>query len=376
MEKYKYVVCSTQYPSYGGCSTVTYSFIKYLISNKCKVSGLFFNKSLVNIDPDNIGGIFLVKFKYSSYDRFFKNKTDDFSQDKINNILENVNSYLESEPDVIICVGNHVSTFIKYFYPNKKIIMFTCGIIYKKFMTSNDSFNLLLDKICNDEEIKKSSSAMQENMDIKNSDIIVPNSDIMIYAYNKIYPIFKDKIYQKYFDTSNLISVVNTYNYTETVKDIDIIIISSRLDRIEKNNLFLIPILEKETNDKYVKCFIGNNNTQFVHIKNSIFTDLIPHNEIYSYLSRSKLLILPSLYESASNVIREALHCKCLILTSNNVGFNSLYPDISICTSFDHSLWENKMIYLIDNYNDIIKNYNIKYEDSCSLNDILKEINL
>jgi len=146
------------------------------------------------------------------------------------------------------------------------------------------------------------------------------------------------------------------------------LIISSRLDRYEKNNLFLLPILEKY--EKYVKCFIGENSKQFEHIPNSIFTGLIPHKNVYEYLLRGKLLIIPSLYESSNNTVREALQCKCLILTSNNVGFYSLYPKFSICESYDINEWENKMIFILDNYYDLIDNYKINFDGSCTIEDM------
>ena len=194
----------------------------------------------------------------------------------------------------------------------------------------------------------------------------------MIDIYNKIYPEFKSKIYQQYYDTSKLIEQLEDINDLKFNKEYDIIIISSRLDREIKNNMFLIPILNKYPN--YKKCFIGENYSKFKDIENSICTGLISHKEVYKYLAKSKLLIVPSLFESANNTIREALQCKCLILTSNNIGFYSFYPEISICTTFDENEWDNKMTNLVDNYSEIIKDYKINFDGSLTIEDIIKTV--
>lgn len=374
-KKINFIVSSTQYTGYGGAATVAYAMVKYLRNLNYKCAGLFFNKSkCVNYNPNKFEGIYLMRYNHTSYQKYKDkdhSKIESFCEITKNKIIEYLNDY----PDIIFCIGNQSPSFCREMFPDSKIIMITSGIIYYKRNQEFTSINDLINKFNNSksETYKKTSYAKQEIIDIELSNLIVPNSDIMLDVYKSIYPEFIEKIYNKYFDTSKLVENLDKIEITNDVeKDIDIIIVSSRLDRYEKNNLFLLPILEKY--DKYTKCFVGDNNEKFRHITNSIFTGLIPHDKIYDYFKRSKLLIVPSLYESSNNTVREALQCKCLILTSNNVGFYSLYPKFSICDTYNTTDWESKMTYILDNYDSLIVDYKIDFSGSCTVDEICNTV--
>ena len=369
----KILVASTQYTGYGGAATVAYALIKYLRSLEYKCSGLFFNKSkCVNYDPNSLGNIYLLTYSYTSHQKYVKNITEPtFDENAKNKIVNDICINLDSSPNVILCIGSHSSTFCRELFPESKIVMITSGIVYYRHNVKISSVRNLLELLSGPTAhfYKKASYAKQEIDDMRSSDLIVPNSDLMLDVYRSIYPEYSEKIYTGYFDTSKIVETLDDVKFDCSIKkDIDIIIISSRLDRYEKNILFLLPILEKYS--EYSKCFIGENKKHFEHLPNSIFTDLIPHGFVYNYLSRAKLLIVPSLYESSNNAIREALQCKCLILTSNNVGFYSLYPKFSICESYDLSEWESKMIFLLENYDSLIVDYKIDFNGSCTIKDI------
>lgn len=366
------LICATQYPGYGGVATIAYSFIKYLRHNNYNTCGLFYNRSKANCDPNDINGVFLLKYKKTAYDIYIKNIKDDLfdEQDKINTI-ENIVKYLDESPKIIFCIGNGSSSFSKQLFPSSKIIFGTSGIVYyKSKLFERLSLTEYLEKIKINKSVKNESYGKQEIDDLECSNIIVPNSDIMIDVYNTTYPEFQHKITHQYFDTTKYIN--HSHYFDKCKKYIDIIIISSRLNRLVKNNLFLYSFFEKC--NKYKKCFVGENNDIFLNLPNSIFTGLISHDEVYTYLSRSKLLIIPSLFESSNNTAREAYGCKCLILTSNNVGFHKKYPEYSICTSFDINEWEQKAIYLLDNYHFLIDEYKIDFCDQLKFDDLIKMI--
>lgn len=372
----KIIVSSLQYPTYGGAATVAYAMIKYLRNINIDTCGLFFNKSSVfDYDPDKIGGIFLAKYKYRS-NEIYTNGSIDESKAGINNFNENlimdvkisINNYLKGNPSLILCIGNNIASFNKAIYPNVKIIMFVAGVVYSRYYANrNLSIRdyLKLDNVI--VKLKQTSYALHEIDDIKSSHKIIPNSDLMLEAYNKIYPEYKDKICQDIFDTSNLVNcllksddLMTSINNNVT-KDIDVIIICSNLNRLEKNVMFLKPLLKKY--DNYKKCLIGENNENYLDLDNTILTGFVPYLKVHEYLSRSKLLILPSLCESAGNVVREAVKNKCLVLTSNNVGFYKCFPEISICNTFEIEQWEQKMTRLIINYSSIIKDYEINFNN-------------
>jgi hypothetical protein len=54
----KIIVSSTQYPYYGGAATNAYALIKFFRSYGHRVAGIYFIDKNVNIDPENIGGVF------------------------------------------------------------------------------------------------------------------------------------------------------------------------------------------------------------------------------------------------------------------------------------------------------------------------------
>ena len=85
------------------------------------------------------------------------------------------------------------------------------------------------------------------------------------------------------------------------------------------------------------------------------------------YLSESKILLFPSLFDSNSNTMREAYHHKCLPLITRNVGFYELYPDYLICDNYTIDEWVNKLNYLLENY-ETVKNTQIDYDENFDVN--------
>ena len=378
----KILVSSTQYVGNGGVGTVAYALVKHLRDKGYKTAGLFYNKSkAVNFDPGNLGGIYIMRYQGTMHEKY-KNKSVKMLDENEANLEKNrIIEYLGTIPDLIICIGHQSPSFNKELFADCSsgscaipIIMCTSGIIYyKRAHEKIQSLRDFLEYVEDNPQIKKTSYGKQEIEDIECCDLIVPNSDIMIEVYNTIYPEFKHKIEQQYYDTSKIVECLEEHKkFIVKDKDIDILVVSSRLDREEKNCKFLIPMLEKY--DKYSKCFIGGNPDSFQHVPNSIFTGMISHANVYDYMARAKVLVVPSLYESANNTIREALQCKCLILTSNNVGFFSMYPDISICKSFDLQEWEDRMVYLIENYDNIVVDYKVDFIGSLSIEEIIAKV--
>lgn len=354
------IISATQLPFNGGASTVAYALIKYLRNNGHNSYGIFFNRSGGKADPYKYGQIYLIRTGITIYDKY--NSKYDIDKDLDPNIIAKIKNEILS-PDIIICIGLHTPSYMRHMYPNTKIIMITSGIIlYKAFQNIKISIQELLKNPNVFEKAKRTSFGKQDVEDMRVSDMIIPNSPLMITIYNKIYPEYKYKISDSFIDTSKFVEIFNANTLMPNVeKDIDIIVVSSRLDRMEKNCAFLIPIL-KELN--YKSCFVGSNNDAFKEIPNVILPNMINHNELNNYYARSKLLIVPSLYESSGNIIREALPHNCLILLSNNVGFYSAFPEVSVCQTFNENEWKDKIIYLIENYKDIIVDYKIKFNET------------
>ena len=109
-----------------------------------------------------------------------------------------------------------------------------------------------------------------------------------------------------------------------------------------KNNLFLLDVLKNREFDKYTKIIIGEKSDLFKDVNNITVLPLQIQEKCLEYMSKSKLLLHPALYESNSNTIREAYYHKCLPMITRNVGYNELF-DYLICQNFVVEEWVNKV---------------------------------
>ena len=340
------LVVSTQYPSYGGASTNAYAIIKYLRQNNYNVIGVFIeNDDDIDVDPENMGNIY--HFKLYPFQYGMTNKILEYR--KIINAVGN------RAPSIILCKNYLSPIYSKILYPNSKIIYLVSGLCNAIEICTQTPTNLIISnniKLC---------QSKNEIRAINNSDLIVINSMITFTIFNTSYGEYKNKLYPKIVDTSQYASILIDDGANNNNKIYDFIIVASILTRKEKNNEFLIQILKNPLFDQYSKLIVGNNNINFFDIPNATIYDSLPHNTLMNLMNRSKILLYPSLYDSNSNTIREAVYNKCLILMSNNIGFYESFPDFSICKTYELEEWINKSIYLVNNYDTIVKNYNIDF---------------
>lgn len=349
------LLASTQYPGYGGAATNTYALIKFLRSVGYRAYGIFFENSNVNVDPANIGNI--VRFDCSSFDR---NDTDKIASYR--KILDNI---IMAEPTLMLCKNYMAPTYCRTLYPTVKNIYLVSGIShFSIFFPKMAAQNLLMSDI----DIPIFNPEVRA---INNSDLVVTNSKISLSLINRIYPKFIKKIYPHPIDTTKEIqSLMETSQISKFEKNYDFIVTASLLTRNDKNNLFLVNVLKDPRFDKYTKIIIGDNNSEFKSIPNSTVINILPHNELLNYMKKSKILLYPSLSDANPNTVREAIYQKCMALISNNIGYYEKFPNFSVCTSYDKNEWVKKSMFLIENYDKLIKTYNIDFgvnEDIVSL---------
>ena len=197
-------------------------------------------------------------------------------------------------------------------------------------------------------------------------DKIVCNSNITKSIFKKIYPEFKEKI-GKVIDTT---CVSKNIVMESKNKEYDIAIVCSNLTRKCKNNEFLIPILKNPIFNKYKKIIVGNNYENFQFIPNSICTGLLSHTEAIKIMSKSKILLFPSFFDSNSNTVREAYNHKCIPIITKNIGYAELFPTYLVCNGFSIDEWTNKIFRTITYYS-YIKHIKIDYQKTISINDFL-----
>jgi hypothetical protein len=358
LNKHKlYVVSSTQYPSYGGAATNAYAIIKYMRSIGCKVAGVFFHMEINDADPDMIGGIFLYKYKITAIHH------------NIHYIMNDVVNYLGGKPHICLAKNYIAPIFCKE--------IFNCYTIYLvSGINSLNNLNYPVSDILNNKIKYKFCDIAYETKCNEIVDMIVVNSDITYKLFLTIYPQVKHKMYKHHVDTTSMLNSLSIIDkQTEYIKEYDILICCSNLDRQVKNNVFLINILKNTLFDKYTKCIIGENNLQYQGIINCVYTDLIQQSACINYMQKSKLLLFPSFFDSNSNTVREAYFCKCLPLITKNIGTYELFPDFLICNSFNETEWIEKIIHILTNY-DMLKDTIINYGDINDFNKLLNKINI
>ena len=327
------IISSTQYAGYGGAACNAYNLVKYFRKEGYNTVGIFFHSDItVNYDPDKIGGIFI--YNYNIVNNIVK-------QDTIN--------YLNGYPD--ICFGkNYIAPLYCKKIFNCYTVYLVSGINHISYYNNIDAKTFLSDNFVNNYNIEN------EIKCINSIDLIVLNSNLCMRLFKKIYSNYLNKIYEHSIDTTS----INSINYSNNVKEYDIIICSSNLSRIPKNNTFLIDVLKNPIFDIYKKCIIGENYDDFLKIPNSICLGLVEQKKSIEYLSKSKLLLFPSLFDSNSNTVREAVHKKCFPLITHNIGFSELFPDYLICDTYTETEWTNKILYILENYNTL--KLDIKYK--------------
>ena len=344
----KILVVATEYPGYGGSSTNSYAIICYLRHMGYTCYGIFLENKLVNIDPYDIGDVY--RFDVSP---FFNKNTHQLIQ-----IRKNIDEIMNGIPDLIICKNYLSPLCMKIIYKNIPTIYLVAGL--SNAIDVCDKYN-----ICDMVNNITPNYLLPTNADtsaIKNSTITAVNSTLSLNIIKKTYPEFisEGKIFPHVVDTTQYIKFLidKNINYS-SIKQYDILITSSILSRAEKNNKFLISVLDDPYFYDCRKIIIGKDYEQFTCIKNSCVSDLIPHIELMNIMKSCKILLYPSLYDSNPNTVIESIHNTCIPLVSVNVGNHEILPEYSVCKSYDVNEWRTKIIYLMDNYHTIIPQYKI-----------------
>ena len=356
----KILITSKQYPYYGGSATNAYKLIKFLRTyhNTC---GLYFNNEDVNVDPENLQGI----FRTSHNSKIFETK-DNIG---VNNVLK----YLGGVPDIVLCFNYYVPIISKNIFPKSKIVYMVVG---SPTLTLGDnccinnqiSANKFL-KLENHSKYITKKFYDLEKKSIEFSDyILVDHGEL---ALNILKKTFNDYFLKNdnycYYDYSSVILrneiISKQLNYEN--KKYDLIIISSNWTRPVKNKDFYYKIFSYYK--KLDKIVIGKNSDYFKDIPNTTIVDLVEYNTVLKYLCESKLLLICSFFESGPNIIIEGIHCKCQILTSNNVGKSYILNDYNLTNDvYDIDEWITKINYILDNCN--LRLPNINYNDNGFLN--------
>ena len=351
LDKINILVSSTQYPNYGGAATNAYNIIRYLQSkNKDeergggennKICGLFINNNTDNnvINPDNLENI--CGISYSNYNE--------------SNIFYYLYKEYGSCPDIAFCKNCMAPKIIKKIFPNCVIIFLVSGIM---------GFSEIE---CGANEIKDYSliQKRQEKDAILASEVVLCNSQLTLDYYKKIY---KDTIEKKNnlakepLDTTKYNTIHFKNDKPKAPKQIDIILVASNVDRKVKNISFIQELLAfSEKLRKYKITVIGHNSAKmFSGFEGVEILPLQKQEEVDSYLEKSKVILIPSLFDSNSNTFREAVMLGVIPIISANVAHPKEFPGYFVVDNYKYEEWEKKIIYTLSNFNKLKKNYDLK----------------
>ena len=351
----KVLVCSTQYPYYGGAATCAYHSIEYLRKTGYDVYGIFFdNTKDKDFDPDNMGGILKVEIR-----KGYNLKKPNL----LSHVKDRVINYLGGYPDIIFAWNYGSPLIIKKIFKNSKIVYAVTGLptvtLGDKSPVNN---NISVQKVMTEKNMGILNDDLYdtEKKAIEVSDIILPYTKLIENFHDLFYDDYKEKL-NGYINTAigNVIEHTEKYQYN---KKIDLVALSSNWYRLVKNLRLLLNIYERFP--EHNKIIIGLDNRDNVsdeykqlyqkatNMKNLKIYPLIKYEEAQKLVAESRLLVCPSYSESGPNVVIEAYLQKTQVVTSKNIGLYNYIEEYGICQDvYDVNEWENKIKYILDNFN-------------------------
>jgi hypothetical protein len=291
------------------------------------------------INPDNLENICGISYK-------------NYNDQKIYYYL-----YKEygGSPDIAFCKNCMAPKIIKKIFPNCAIIFLVSGIM---------GFSEIE---CGANEIRDYSliQKKQEKEAIMSSEIVLCNSQLTLDYYLKIYKGVIEKrnnLAMEPLDTTKYNTIHFKNVDPKAPKPIDIIIVASNVNRKVKNLSFIQELLAYSGKlRKYKITVIGNNSAgMFSGFEGVEILPLQKQHEVDDYLGKSKVILIPSLFDSNSNTFREAVMLGVIPIISVNVAHPRDYPGYFVVTNYNYEEWEKKIIYTLNNFNKLSKNYDLK----------------
>jgi glycosyltransferase involved in cell wall biosynthesis len=154
------------------------------------------------------------------------------------------------------------------------------------------------------------------------SDLIVVNSPLVRFAFEHFFPAHANKIYSKIVSVADLVyREADRFEYLKRPfahRDIDVIFIASKWNRVEKNYGLVRKIIARGLN---------------VHVVGQVDQPCPPahyhgvvtrRHDLYELLGRSKVLVCPSLIDAEPGVLFQASAMDCNVVASPNCGARQL----------------------------------------------------
>lgn len=346
----KILICSTQFPGYGGGATNSYNIHKFL-------QWMGFVNTYV---------VFFV------HDKFYNMEGFDYNPEKLNNVMcynrkdidykafvETVNS--TGSPDILLCKNIWAARVIPPLFDCAKVYLVSgSASLTEMFKTDNN--------ICySDVDISKSAQNAQEVDAINLNDYVMCNSEISYAVTKNIYDaILHDKCGRLYTTYVTSLCTTQNYDFSNKTNCIDVAYLASNFDRSIKGKSTFEKIAHQceKRNMSITFLVVGDNyDTLDLPVSDRITfykMSKVCNSRVIELLFNTKVLLVPSLYEACPNIMHEALSCGTNVLTSRNVGSHEILDEGCIVNSYhDVDEWCDKINALIHSNTPVDSKYSI-----------------
>jgi glycosyltransferase involved in cell wall biosynthesis len=324
------ICCSVDTPYIGGCATNMYRIIKNLSTEKYfNIYGIFISNNKSDANPEKLNNIFKIPYDVNTEKNLLYLK---------NNILSAAN-YI----DFIFFKNYKIFPFIQKVFKGTKIIFSPSGLRNISGNTSKEYFldmnikniffksNINLINMDNIYQFAQKNDIYLDDYALKQSDMVIPNSLLSYNIIDNIYPNMPNLQYPIYF--TNII-----YNNTndDVLKDrmYDVMFCAYDWNRKCKNYQMVLNILNHNETKNYKFIIIGKSQIAQYNHNSIVKYEYLSNDKVIDFLKISKVLVIPSKFDSNPNVLIEAIISGCNVVTSKNVG-NSENLD-SICIVEDY----------------------------------------
>lgn len=267
---------------------------------------------------------------------------------KIHGKITDLKNEIKNENVTFLVKNYRLIPYLKFFFRKSKIIFLCSGFIITDYFSKK---NINIAEII---KIKKFCFSPYEMLSIYLSNKVISNSSInrKIIKSN-----FKINRYINIIYTSELLETEVLKNVNETInKEFDIVFVSSDLSRYEKNFEFIEKIFNNNQAAYLKKIVISslnnNNNNNYQFLK---YTDKL---NFFDTLQKTKIILIPSKFDSSPNVFYEAIFNNCIPIISNTCGVRHFDDDL-IVDSFEISRWIKSINNVVIDY----KKYQTKLLD-------------
>ena len=359
----KILLTSTQSPGNGGAATNLYKLNKYLLEKGLSVYCIFFlcnkeNPTNIKADPEKLGNVHCIEcfwktgelMKYNAK----TNKYAAYSPCAIAAQRQKITNHLGGTPDSIFAKNYLAPITSRILFPKAKVYYLVSGVYYMSLLNNNSPTPISAQKVLSDikhytalVDTHRTSTSytniLQEKQTIKMVDGIVYNS------------LLTKQLVESYYESCRhkLSWVINTSFIPENKKELccfesrryDILYVCSNFQRKIKNSELVNRILASSKLSQYKKIVIGDNSSFNPSIPNIEVRKQQPHTEILECMRLSKVLLIPSLFDSSPNVLYEAIDCGCNVVLSRNVGNHGLFNNDMVCSDiYDVDEWIDKVL--------------------------------